>query len=158
MSSGSPSGASNEPLPRRHYVHRRTLALTATQVCTPLRQRATRPPVLPICANLLAVTDIYQSNGACHDQCSSQYAYAIVQYQQCWCSNYAPADTTSVSDCSQNCPGYPAEQCGNKNSGLFGYIKLDRAASGTAGGASPSPSSTSQAPSPVRTHLTFHAP
>ena len=79
------------------------------------------------------VYNIYQSNGACYDTCSSQYAYAVVQYQDCWCSNYAPANQSSTSQCSQDCPGYPAEQCGNQNEGLFGYIQLTISPSGTAG-------------------------
>ncbi|KAK8202241.1 hypothetical protein M8818_005768 [Zalaria obscura] len=86
--------------------------------------------------------DIYQSNGACHDTCVDNYAFAIVQYQNCWCSNYAPADTVDVSECNTDCPGYPDEQCGNSDQDLFGYIKLDRAASGTAGGSSSAASST----------------
>ncbi|CAK4031065.1 Cell wall integrity and stress response component 4 [Lecanosticta acicola] len=99
-----------------------------------------------------AVTNIYQSNGACTDQCSSSYAFAVVQWQQCWCSNYIPASQASLSDCSQNCPGYPQEQCGDANSGYFGYIKLDRAASGTAGAASSSTSTIqSQIPSTTTT-------
>ncbi|KAF2767217.1 WSC-domain-containing protein [Teratosphaeria nubilosa] len=90
-----------------------------------------------------AVHNIYQSNGACYDQCSG-YAFAIVQYQDCWCSNYAPADQQSVSDCDENCPGYPSDKCGNKDQGLYGYIALPNSPSGTQGGSSSSPSSTSE--------------
>ncbi|KAI5198670.1 hypothetical protein AUEXF2481DRAFT_3647 [Aureobasidium subglaciale EXF-2481] len=92
-----------------------------------------------------AVTDIYQSNGACHDTCAASYAFAIVQYQQCWCSNYAPADQLDVSECSQACPGYPDESCGDKDNGLYGYIKLNISPSGTQGSGSSSGSTSSAA-------------
>ncbi|KAI5208623.1 WSC-domain-containing protein [Aureobasidium subglaciale] len=91
------------------------------------------------------VTDIYQSNGACHDTCAASYAFAIVQYQQCWCSNYAPADQLDVSECSQACPGYPAESCGDKDNGLYGYIKLNISPSGTQGAGSSGDSTSSAA-------------
>ncbi|KAG8624240.1 hypothetical protein KVT40_007307 [Elsinoe batatas] len=84
---------------------------------------------------------IYQSNGLCFDTCKDQYAFAVVQYQNCWCSNVAPADTVDNSECSQECPGYPSELCGNQDSGLFGYMALYRQPSGTAGS---SPTQTSQ--------------
>lgn len=96
------------------------------------------------------VTDIYQSNGACQETCGGQYAFAIVQWQSCWCSNYIPAQQADVSNCNKNCPGYPDEQCGNPDTGYFGYIALGSTPSGTAGAAvvastsSPSPSSTPQ--------------
>jgi len=79
------------------------------------------------------VTDIYQSNGACSTTCSGEYAFAIVQWQSCWCSNYIPSSQDDVSNCSQNCPGFPSEQCGDEDSGLFGYIQLAKSPSGTAG-------------------------
>ncbi|CAD0087196.1 unnamed protein product [Aureobasidium vineae] len=94
-----------------------------------------------------AVTNIYQSNGACHDECAANYAFAIVQYQQCWCSNYAPADQLDVSQCSQSCPGYPSESCGDKDNGLYGYIKLNIDPSGTLGSGSSSSSTSSAAQS-----------
>ncbi|EME45310.1 hypothetical protein DOTSEDRAFT_43682 [Dothistroma septosporum NZE10] len=83
-------------------------------------------------------TNIYMSNGLCSDDCRSQYAFAIVSYQSCYCSDYVPSDQESTSSCNQDCPGYPAEQCGNANSGLYGYIALDKAPSGTAGAATAS--------------------
>ncbi|KAF2862449.1 hypothetical protein K470DRAFT_212791 [Piedraia hortae CBS 480.64] len=95
---------------------------------------------------------IYQSNGACISTCQAQYAYAILQWQNCWCSNYAPADQTDLGDCSQNCPGYPSDKCGNKEKGLYGYLKLNKAASGT-GGASVSPSSSKASSSDTTTQL-----
>ncbi|KAK1088258.1 hypothetical protein LTR33_000634, partial [Friedmanniomyces endolithicus] len=71
-------------------------------------------------SNYQAVYNIYQSNGACHDQCKDNYAFAVVQWQDCWCSNYVPAEQQSISNCNQNCPGYPSEQCGNQSAGLYG--------------------------------------
>ncbi|THX18688.1 WSC-domain-containing protein [Aureobasidium pullulans] len=93
------------------------------------------------------LTNIYQSNGACQQECAASYAFAIVQYQQCWCSNYAPADQLDVSECSQPCPGYPDESCGDKDNGLYGYIKLNLSPSGTQGSASSSSATSSAAPS-----------
>ncbi|OCK81078.1 hypothetical protein K432DRAFT_416276 [Lepidopterella palustris CBS 459.81] len=73
----------------------------------------------------------WQSNGWCHDHCLSGYAFAIVQDNNCWCSNYIPNNQQPVSDCSDACPGYPAELCGSKSGNLFGYIALSKAPSGT---------------------------
>ncbi|KAL8696661.1 MAG: hypothetical protein Q9224_002682 [Gallowayella concinna] len=87
------------------------------------------------------VTNNYQSNGECFDTCKANYAFAVVQGKNCWCSDYAPADTASVSSsCNTPCPGYPFEQCGSGQ--YFGYIKLNKAAVGTLG-ASQRQSSTS---------------
>ncbi|KAK3105504.1 hypothetical protein LTR53_018307, partial [Teratosphaeriaceae sp. CCFEE 6253] len=94
-----------------------------------------------------AVFNIYQSNGACKTQCQDQYAFAVVQYQSCWCSNYIPADQQSTGNCNQDCPGYPAEQCGNESNGLYGYIPLYRHPRGTAGGSSSSQASSTPASS-----------
>ncbi|KAH0354087.1 hypothetical protein KCU81_g1035, partial [Aureobasidium melanogenum] len=98
-------------------------------------------------SNFDAVTDIYQSNGACQKTCVDNYAFAIVQYQQCWCSNYAPADQVDVSECNQSCPGYPDDKCGDKDNGLYGYIKLNNSPSGTLGSGSASSSTSSAAQS-----------
>ncbi|MCJ1228040.1 hypothetical protein MMC12_004700 [Toensbergia leucococca] len=94
------------------------------------------------------VTDHYQSNGLCFDTCKAQYAFAIVQGNGCWCSDYIPADTTSTSSCNEDCPGFPSDKCGSPSAGLYGYIALSISPSGTAAGsssaaASSSPSSTS---------------
>ena len=81
------------------------------------------------------MSSIFQSNGACYDTCNrGSYAFAIVQGNQCWCSNYVPGTTTSVGNCNDNCPGYPAEQCGSSTNSLYGYISLLRNPSGTIGG------------------------
>lgn len=82
------------------------------------------------------VTNIYQSNGACYDQCKDSYAFAVLQWQTCWCSNYIPAEQQSVSDCNEPCPGYPNDLCGNKTAGLYGYVPLPNKPSGTAGASS----------------------
>ncbi|KAK6008662.1 hypothetical protein QM012_000565 [Aureobasidium pullulans] len=94
-----------------------------------------------------AVTDIYQSNGACQKTCVGNYAFAIVQYQQCWCSNYAPADQLDLSECNEPCPGYPDDKCGDKDDGHYGYIKLSISPSGTLGAGSASSSTSSAAQS-----------
>lgn len=87
-------------------------------------------------------TDAYfwtwQSNGWCKDKCSG-YAFAIVQDSDCWCSNYAPGDTSDVGDCDKDCPGYPSEKCGSKDGEKFGYIALGKKPSGTRGGDKPTP-------------------
>jgi hypothetical protein len=84
------------------------------------------------------------SNGLCHDTCEANYAFAIVQGQNCWCSNYIPSNQQSTSNCNEPCPGFPSDLCGS-SSGLFGYIALNLKPSGTAGASSSSakPSSVS---------------
>lgn len=74
-----------------------------------------------------ATFDSYQSSGACRSSCSG-YAYGIVQYSNCWCSNYAPSSTVSLSNCDEECPGYPSNSCGGD--GFFTYY-LFQQASGT---------------------------
>uniref|UniRef100_A0A093VAM9 Cell wall integrity and stress response component 4 n=1 Tax=Talaromyces marneffei PM1 TaxID=1077442 RepID=A0A093VAM9_TALMA len=82
-------------------------------------------------------TNIYQSNGACETLCNADYAFAVLQGQNCWCSNYIPASTVNVSECDTSCPGYPADLCGNTDKGYFGYIAMsNHKASGTATGRS----------------------
>ena len=78
------------------------------------------------------VSDNYQSNGACSTSCAG-YAFAVVQYKSCWCSNYIPAITLSAGSCGVACPGYPYENCGDASSGLFGYVALGKAPLGTQG-------------------------
>ena len=96
---------------------------------------------------LSIVQNNFQSNGACQTTCTG-YAFAVVQYQSCWCSDYVPAATTSTSSCSVACPGYPYENCGDESAGLFGYVALGPAPSGTQGSASsaedPSPTQATQ--------------
>ena len=88
------------------------------------------------------VSFLYQSNGACFQSCLDSYAFAIVQGQECWCSNYIPANTVSTSSCNEDCPGYPSDKCGSASAGLYGYIALKKSPSGTAGGASTSSSNS----------------
>lgn len=78
----------------------------------------------------------YASLGKCHDACIQQYAFAIVQGSNCWCSNFAPASTVATTDCNAPCPGYPYEFCGAEDSGLFGYLALTNKPSGTMGSSS----------------------
>jgi cell wall integrity and stress response component len=97
----------------------------------------------------------FQSNGNCTNHCINEgtYAFAVIQYTDCYCSNYIPANQEDISDCQKDCPGYPDEKCGNRDEGLFMYIKMDGKPSGTLGGSSSSapatsaPAATSQASS-----------
>ncbi|EDN99729.1 hypothetical protein SS1G_02587 [Sclerotinia sclerotiorum 1980 UF-70] len=93
-------------------------------------------------------SSIYQSDGLCHDFCTD-YAFAIVQAEYCWCSNYAPGTTTSTSDCDSPCPGYPPDTCGG--SGTYGYMALGLSPSGTKGAATSSTSSTTKTTSSTST-------
>ena len=106
------------------------------------------------------VNDDWQSNGWCHDRCKERgnYAFAVIRYKDCWCSDYIPADQSDVSDCSETCPGFPSEKCGNEDEGLYLYLKLDGTPSGTAGGSKPTASvsssstrSSSRSPPPEAT-------
>ncbi|KAL2220127.1 hypothetical protein M432DRAFT_305474 [Thermoascus aurantiacus ATCC 26904] len=75
----------------------------------------------------------FQSNGLCRNTCNADYAFAILQGKSCWCSNYAPGETTNISECSDGCPGYPADNCGSVSKNLYAYIEMtDHAPSGTA--------------------------
>jgi cell wall integrity and stress response component len=78
-----------------------------------------------------AVRSLYQSNGACQDTCSSNYAFAVIQGQSCWCSNYAPGYSVNTLNCRDPCPGYPTEWCGSSSSGLYAYFQLTLSPSGT---------------------------
>lgn len=86
-------------------------------------------------------SSIYQSDGLCYDTCIDDYAFAIVQGQDCWCSDYVPGTTTSTSDCNNPCPGYPDDSCGGDDT--FGYMALTKSPSGTKGATSASSTSTS---------------
>ncbi|KIH88876.1 hypothetical protein SPBR_06940 [Sporothrix brasiliensis 5110] len=91
-------------------------------------------------------TSIYQSDGLCYNFCVAQYAFAVVQGNDCWCSDYTPTKSSqvSVSECDQTCSGWPSDVCGGDN--LYGYMALNKAPSGTAGassGSSAAPTSSS---------------
>jgi hypothetical protein len=76
---------------------------------------------------------LYQSHGHCGDICrADNFAFAILQSDKCWCSNYAPDDSVTVDqgECDTKCPGYD-EFCGGKNA--FGYLYLNKKPSGTLG-------------------------
>lgn len=79
---------------------------------------------------------IYMSMGACQTQCQDGYAFGIVQGKNCWCGNYIPRQQATVSDCNSACPGFPSDVCGNPGRGMYGYIPLGNAPSGTAGASS----------------------
>jgi cell wall integrity and stress response component len=91
---------------------------------------------------VVIVQSSFQSNGACRDTCSSDYAYAVVQGQDCWCSDFAPGYSVNTLRCSQPCPGYPSDWCGSSSSGLYAYFQLTRSPSGTAARSSAQPSRT----------------
>lgn len=79
---------------------------------------------------LVIVNSIYNSVLFCQQTCSSGgYAYAILQDQNCWCSNYTPSNQVALSSCSDTCPGYPSDSCGNAANALFSYVALGPAAS-----------------------------
>lgn len=83
----------------------------------------------------------YQSNGNCTNHCKQEggsWAFAVLQYTNCWCSNYVPGDTTDTSNCMVDCPGFPAEKCGSKDKDLYLYVQMDGQPSGTKGGSQPS--------------------
>ncbi|KAL5614841.1 hypothetical protein BROUX41_004922 [Berkeleyomyces rouxiae] len=71
---------------------------------------------------------MYQTQGLCTNWCREQdpsNAYAIVQYQYCWCSNVAPGSNSLVDDsnCDTQCPGY-SEWCGSRSNHLYGYVEI----------------------------------
>ena len=90
------------------------------------------------------------SMGKCFNYCKASYAFAVVQYQTCWCSNYIPAQQDSTGQCDQTCPGFPGDLCGNSNSALYGYIPLYNQPLGTAGAVSSAPPPASSAPVSAR--------
>ncbi|KAF2846464.1 hypothetical protein T440DRAFT_492741 [Plenodomus tracheiphilus IPT5] len=92
----------------------------------------------------------YQSNGKCTDHCNSlgTYAFAVIRYTDCWCTDFIPADQEDTSACQVGCPGFPAENCGDKDKGLYIYIKMAGSPSGTQGGSQPSNTDVSSAAPP----------
>lgn len=87
----------------------------------------------------------WQSNGECLKHCNGlgTYAFAVLKYTDCWCSNYIPASQTDISECEVDCPGFPSNKCGDRAKGLYMYIALGPDASGTQGApSSTAPSST----------------
>merc|ERR1711977_692302 len=66
-----------------------------------------------------------------------------VQWQTCWCTDYAPSSSTS--GCTLDCPGWQEEKCGNTDPSLYGYISLPASVSGTRGPSAATSSSANQA-------------
>lgn len=95
----------------------------------------------------VAVFWTWQSNSKCTEHCkdSGTFAFAVIQYKNCWCTNYIPSTTTDINSCQKDCPGWPDEKCGNKDDKLFIYIEMDGQPSGTAGGSRPSSTDVSSA-------------
>lgn len=92
-----------------------------------------------------AVSDTYQSNGACEQTCAD-YALGVLQGKKCWCTNVAPSVSSrkSTSDCSTGCPGYPDDSCGSASKGVFAYVKIaGNSVTSTEGGSSSTTSTSS---------------
>ncbi|OKO99867.1 Cell wall integrity and stress response component 4 [Penicillium subrubescens] len=92
-----------------------------------------------------AVSDTYQSNGACEETCAD-YALGILQGKNCWCSNVAPSSSSrkSTSECSTGCPGYPDDSCGSASKGVYAYVKITgNSVTSTEGGSSSSTTTSS---------------
>lgn len=79
--------------------------------------------------------------------CLQKYAFAINQFNDCWCSDYAPSTTVDISKCNYQCPGYPDDICGADN--LFAYQALNVKPSGTVSSGFSSTSSQSPSSSTV---------
>ncbi|KAJ5462835.1 ER membrane protein Wsc4 [Penicillium sp. IBT 31633x] len=96
-----------------------------------------------------AVSDIYQSNGACITTCS-KYAFGVLQGKRCWCTNVAPSesDRTKTSECDTSCPGYPNDSCGSASDGVFAYVEIGgHDVTSTAGGSTSTSSKTTSSSS-----------
>ncbi|PSR81875.1 hypothetical protein BD289DRAFT_484165 [Coniella lustricola] len=124
-------------------------SLVALYSICPRLTAATPSIAIAYCASIntgstAANTSIYQSEGLCYDECNDGgYALAVLQDQDCWCSNYVPASSERVStdECDTACPGYPSDYCGGDN--LYGYLALSAAVSGTKGATTSTSSTTS---------------
>ncbi|KAK6224569.1 hypothetical protein QIS74_02896 [Colletotrichum tabaci] len=107
-------------------------------------------------ASMSANLSTWQTNGLCQDFCRDKnYAFAIVQWQSCWCSDVAPAPSTEaeISDkCNDICPGYDVERCGSRPN-YFGYLTLAKTPVSTAGsgGGSGGATTSSKVPSSTAT-------
>ena len=78
------------------------------------------------------------STGLCSDHCKSQGSvFAVLLGKDCWCSDYIPGSQGETSSCSDPCPGYPSDTCGNIAQSLYAYFQVGTTPSGTAGGSSP---------------------
>ncbi|CAG8919263.1 unnamed protein product [Penicillium salamii] len=100
-------------------------------------------------ASYSAVSDTYQSNGACLKTCAN-YALGVLQGKKCWCTNVAPSKTSQedTSDCDTGCPGYPSDSCGSASKGVFAYVSITgNDVTSTAGGSTSSTSTSSSSSS-----------
>ncbi|KAJ5795119.1 Carbohydrate-binding WSC subgroup [Penicillium paradoxum] len=100
-------------------------------------------------ASFKAVTDTFQSNGACIVSCA-QYAFGVLQGKKCWCTNVAPSkgSQAETSDCDASCPGYPDDSCGSAGKGVFAYLDIGgHDVTSTAGGSTSSTSTSSSSSS-----------
>lgn len=104
-------------------------------------------------ASTNANTSIFQSDGLCFNFCLPDFALAVVKGQDCWCSDFIPSKSLQVStnQCADPCPGFTPDVCGGD--GLFGYMSLTKAASGTATAAGGSSTAGGTTTSP--TFMTF---
>ncbi|KAH8701751.1 hypothetical protein BGW36DRAFT_104653 [Talaromyces proteolyticus] len=117
---------------------------------TPLALRLwTQLPVLTVLE-----TSTFQSNGLCQEQCNADYAFGVVLWKDCWCTNYIPAEQNSVSDCDSTCPGYPDDLCGNRSKNLYGYIAMSNVKPSGTSSATATGSATSTASSGSTTQTT----
>lgn len=91
-----------------------------------------------------AVSDTYQSNGACQSTCSS-YALGVLQGKKCWCTNVVPSESSqkATSKCDTSCPGYPDDSCGSAADGVFAYVSVGSKKPTSTEGGSSSESTTS---------------
>jgi hypothetical protein len=91
------------------------------------------------------------SNGNCTNHCSDigSYAFAVIQYKDCYCSDLIPRQQVPIGGCQVDCPGYGEENCGSKDNGLFIYIQ-----NGQPSGTAPGPSSAQ----PTSTTVSSSAP
>ncbi|KAH3682649.1 hypothetical protein WICPIJ_006381 [Wickerhamomyces pijperi] len=68
--------------------------------------------------------NLYQSLGLCTEACNTaKFALAVVSYKSCFCSDDMPSSQTPLSLCSEECPGYPLEDCAGD--GYYGYVLLN---------------------------------
>ncbi|ODQ54610.1 hypothetical protein SAICODRAFT_69816 [Saitoella complicata NRRL Y-17804] len=105
-----------------------------------------------------SIYSTYQSSGACQSTCSG-YAFAIVQGYYCWCSDIAPNgdSTSSNSDCSDPCPGYPSDYCGSTSNNLYYYYAIGKA-SGTASASTASETTTSSSSTKAAVSIVYVTP
>ncbi|KAF2819441.1 hypothetical protein CC86DRAFT_307180 [Ophiobolus disseminans] len=107
----------------------------------------------------------YQSNGNCTTHCAQEgsFAFAVIQYKDCYCSDFIPSSQVSMSQCQKSCPGFPTEHCGSFEDDLYMYLKLSGQPSGTAGAGGKPVQATSSAivsssPSPPPSSPSTRAP